>query len=192
MATNIQDPPNHSAPAKPKPNTIGVAPILPELARMENAEVFAKLKTSLDGLSLAAAEARLAEYGPNAVAMEKQRGWAWRLFRAARNLLVVLLAHPGRRLVRNGGFDRGHRHGADVDPWRGFAVCSGVASGCGGGKTQSDDQRDCGGRAGGPGKGDPAQRVGSRGYCEVVRRRHGPRGCAIGCIEGPLRSPSLR
>ncbi len=92
MTTNIQDPPNHSAPAKPKPNTIGVAPILLELARIENAEVFAKLKTSLDGLSLATAEARLAEYGPNAVAMEKQRGWAWRLVRAARNLLVVLLA----------------------------------------------------------------------------------------------------
>ena len=134
---------------------------------MENAEVFAKLKTSLDGLSLAAAEARLAEYGPNAVAMEKQLGWAWRLFRAARNLLVVLLAAPGRRLVRNGGFDRGHRHSADVNSWRGFAVCSGVARGCGGGQTQSDDQRDCDGLARRQPEGNPAQGICARGYGEA-------------------------
>jgi Mg2+-importing ATPase len=88
----IQEPQNHSAPAKPKPSSIGAAPILLELARLDNIEVFTKLKTSLNGLSLATAEARLAEYGPNAVAMEKRHGWVWRLFRAARNLLVVLLA----------------------------------------------------------------------------------------------------
>jgi len=92
MTANIQEPTLHPAQAKPKPNSISVAPILLELAGVENTDVFAKLKTSLNGLSLPVAAARLAEYGPNAVAMEKQGGWAWRLFKAVRNLLVVLLA----------------------------------------------------------------------------------------------------
>src|SRR3984893_8647563 len=92
MITKIQELPPLSAHAKSKPNAIGVSPILLDLACVENTDVFKKLKTSIDGLSLTAAKARLAEYGPNAVAMEKQRGWVLRLFKAARNLLVVLLA----------------------------------------------------------------------------------------------------
>src|SRR6185295_10124762 len=92
MTANIQEPPHHSEPAKPKSNSIGVAPILLELARLEKTDVFTKLKTSLNGLSQAAAEARMLEHGPNAVAMETQRGWLWRLFKATRNLLVILLA----------------------------------------------------------------------------------------------------
>src|ERR1700730_7538806 len=92
MTTTIPDPPPNKAQAKPKPNSISVAPILLELAGLEKTDVFAKLKTSLNGLSLPVAKARLAEYGPSAVAMEKQGGWAWRLFKAVRNLLVVLLA----------------------------------------------------------------------------------------------------
>jgi P-type Mg2+ transporter len=91
MITNIRELPHHGA-AKPKPNSIGVAPILLELASLEKTDVFTKLKTSLSGLSQAACEARMVEYGPNAVAMEKQRGWLWRLFKATRNLLVILLA----------------------------------------------------------------------------------------------------
>lgn len=92
MISNLQKPAHQRTTAKPKANSIGVSPILSELAYVENTDVFTKLKTSPDGLSRAAAEARMVEYGPNAVAIEKQRGWLWRLFKAARNLLVILLA----------------------------------------------------------------------------------------------------
>ena len=92
MISNLQKPPHQRTTAKPKANSIGVSPFLTELAYVENTDVFTKLKTSSDGLSRAVAEARMVEYGPNAVAMEKQRGWLWRLFKAARNLPVILLA----------------------------------------------------------------------------------------------------
>src|SRR4030088_855837 len=92
MISNLQKPPHQRTTAKPKANSIGVAPILTELAYLENTNIFAKLKTSSEGLSRAEAEKRLVEYGPNAVATEKQRGWLWRLFKATRNLLVILLA----------------------------------------------------------------------------------------------------
>ena len=92
MISNLQNPPHQNATAKSKAHSIGVSPILTELAHIEKADVFTKLKTSLDGLSRVDAEARRAEYGPNAVATEKQGGWLWRLFKASRNLLVILLA----------------------------------------------------------------------------------------------------
>jgi Mg2+-importing ATPase len=92
MISNLQRPPHQRSAAKPKTHSIGVAPILTELAHIEKADVFTKLKTSLEGLPGTEAEARRTEYGPNAVAMEKRGGWLWRLFKASRNLLVVLLA----------------------------------------------------------------------------------------------------
>jgi P-type Mg2+ transporter len=91
VISNLQKPAAKAA-AKLKSNSISVSPILTELAHCEHPEVFTKLQTSPEGLSRAVAEARMAEYGPNAVAMEKQRGWLWRLYKAARNLLVILLA----------------------------------------------------------------------------------------------------
>src|SRR3984957_3293269 len=91
MISDLQKPPSRTA-AKPKSNSISVSPILTELAHVEQTDVFAKLKTSQEGLSRAVAEARMLEYGPNAVAMEKRRGWLWRLYGAAKNLLVVLVA----------------------------------------------------------------------------------------------------
>ena len=92
MISNLQSPPHQRTAAKPKTHSIGVSPILTELAHIEKADVFKKLKTSLDGLSRTEAEARGIEYGPNAVAAEKRGGWLWRLFKASRNLLVILLA----------------------------------------------------------------------------------------------------
>jgi Mg2+-importing ATPase len=92
MISNLQSPQHQRTAAKPKAHSIGVSPILPELAHIEKADVFTKLKTSLEGLSHAEAEARRIEYGPNAVATEKRRGWLWRLLKASRNLLVILLA----------------------------------------------------------------------------------------------------
>src|SRR5260370_41236864 len=47
------------------------------------------------------------EYGPNAVAMEKQRGWLWRLFKATRNLLVILLAILATVSFATGDFSGG-------------------------------------------------------------------------------------
>jgi Cation transporter/ATPase, N-terminus len=89
MISNLQKPSHQRTTAKPKANPIGVSPILTELAYVENTDVFTKLKTSLDGLSRAVAEARKVEYGPNAVAIKKKRAWLWRVSKAARNLLVI-------------------------------------------------------------------------------------------------------
>ena len=75
MISNLQKAPRHRTTEKSVPKSIGVSPILTELAGVENADVFTKLKTSPDGLSQAVAEARIVEHGPNAVAIEKQRGW---------------------------------------------------------------------------------------------------------------------
>ena len=107
MISNLQKAPHQRKPAKPKGSSIGVSPILAELAYVEKTDVFMKLKTSSDGLSRAVAEARLVEYGPNAVAMEKQRGWLWRLFQAARNLLVILLAILATVSFATGDFSGG-------------------------------------------------------------------------------------
>ena len=54
-------------------------------------EVFARMKTVAEGLTEVEAASRLREVGPNVVVSEKHRGWAWRLFTAVRNPLVVLL-----------------------------------------------------------------------------------------------------
>src|ERR1700722_11568893 len=91
MISDLQKPPSRTA-AKPKSNSISVSPILTELAHVEPTDVFAKLKTSPEGLSRAAAEARMLEYGPNAVAMEKRRGWLWRLSGEGKDLFVHVLA----------------------------------------------------------------------------------------------------
>jgi P-type Mg2+ transporter len=91
MISNLQRPPHQRTAEKPKAHSIDVSPILTELAHIEKADVFTKLKTSPEGLSRAEAEARRIQYGPNAVATEKGGGWLWRLFKASRNLLVILL-----------------------------------------------------------------------------------------------------
>src|ERR1700746_3553136 len=92
MISNIQISPPPQPAAKPKAASIGVSPMLTESAYLEKSDVFTKFKTSPTGLTKAEAEERLIKHVPNAVAMEKQRGWLWRLFRATRNLLVILLA----------------------------------------------------------------------------------------------------
>src|SRR5271169_5360169 len=91
MISNLQRPPHQRTAAKPKAHSIDVSPILTELAHIEKTDVYTKLKTSPEGLSRAEAETRRIQYGPNAVATEKGGGWLWRLFKASRNLLVILL-----------------------------------------------------------------------------------------------------
>jgi len=62
-----------------------------DAAMQEISAVLQQLNTSPSGLSEAEAAARLAKYGPNEVAQEKQHGWLQRLWIASRNPLVILL-----------------------------------------------------------------------------------------------------
>src|SRR6201997_259631 len=107
MISNLQIPPDHQPRTKPRATSIAVSPILMESAYLEKGDVFTKMKTSPDGLTKTDAEERLIKHGPNAVAMEKQRGWLWRLFKAARNLLVILLAILATVSFATGDFSGG-------------------------------------------------------------------------------------
>jgi Mg2+-importing ATPase len=77
--------------AKPVGKSIRFSPILAEVSALEKGEVFLRLKTAPEGLSEDEAASRLAEIGPNVVAVSKHRGWPWRLLTAMRNPLVILL-----------------------------------------------------------------------------------------------------
>src|SRR5258708_24198257 len=108
MISNLQITHDHQRRTKPKAASIGVSPILTESAYLEKDDVFIKLKTSPGGLTKTEAEERLIKHGPNAVAMEKQRGWLWRLFKATRNLPVILLAIPATVSFPTGCFCGGN------------------------------------------------------------------------------------
>jgi Mg2+-importing ATPase len=107
MTSNPQISPDHQPRPKPKAAPIGVSPILTESAYLEKGDVFTKLKTLPGGLTKTDAEERLIKHGPNAVAPEKQRGWLWRLFKATRNLLVILLAILATVSFATGDFSGG-------------------------------------------------------------------------------------
>src|SRR6201998_4608438 len=107
MISNLQIPPDHQPRTKPKAASVGVSPILMESAYLEKGDVFSKMKTSPGGLTKIDAEERLIKHGPNAVALEQQRGWLWRLFKAARNLLVILLAILATVSFATGDFSGG-------------------------------------------------------------------------------------
>src|SRR5258708_24484280 len=83
MISSLQISPKHQPTAKLKAASMGVSPFLTESAYLENSEVLDKFKTSLRGLTKTEAEKRLIKHGPNAVALETQRGWLWRLFKAS-------------------------------------------------------------------------------------------------------------
>src|SRR5260221_2227058 len=108
MISNLQISPKHQPTAKPKAASIGVSPFLTESAYLENSEVLDKFKTSLRGLTKTEAEKRLIKHGPNAVALETQRGWLWRLFKGTRQLLVILFALLATVSLSTGEFSRGH------------------------------------------------------------------------------------
>jgi Mg2+-importing ATPase len=80
------------SPPKPADKSIRFAPILAEVAQLEEAEVFARMKTAPEGLSEDQAANRFAEAGPNVVGTGNHHGWPWRLLRAVRNPLVILLS----------------------------------------------------------------------------------------------------
>ena len=71
---------------------VHVAPLLVECAALPVAEVLQRLGTAPTGVSDAEAALRLRRDGPNTIAAERHTGWGWRLLRAARNPLVVLLS----------------------------------------------------------------------------------------------------
>jgi len=73
------------------PSNTRAADVAHEVALKESAEVLQSLGCSLSGLTEEEAARRLAEYGPNEVAREKQQNWLQRLYVAARNPLVILL-----------------------------------------------------------------------------------------------------
>ena len=73
-------------------HSIHFSPVLAEVALLEAGEVYARMRTTPEGLNEDEAAKRWAEVGPNVVAANNHRGWPWRLITAARNPLVVLLA----------------------------------------------------------------------------------------------------
>ena len=74
---------------KPK---IQVAEIVIESAAMDEASLFKRLGTSLEGLTVDEAAARLAQYGPNMLGKDQRAGLGKLLTRAIVNPLVILLA----------------------------------------------------------------------------------------------------
>src|SRR6185295_132785 len=78
--------------AKPADKAIHFSPILAEVGQLEKHEVFCRMQTSPEGLSESDAAKRWAEVGPNVVAANGDRGWPWRLLKAVRNPLVILLS----------------------------------------------------------------------------------------------------
>jgi P-type Mg2+ transporter len=70
---------------------IGFAAILGEVAALDSAEVYERMKSSPEGLTPQEAAQRWEQVGPNVVAAQSAGGWPWRLLRAVRNPLVILL-----------------------------------------------------------------------------------------------------
>jgi Mg2+-importing ATPase len=77
--------------ARPAGKAIRFSPILAEASLLQKSAVFSRMKSVPEGLSEDEAASRLAEVGPNVVAVSKHRGWLWRLLTAMRNPLVILL-----------------------------------------------------------------------------------------------------
>jgi Mg2+-importing ATPase len=71
---------------------IRVSPAVLEAAALDVPGVLERLATRPEGLTVAEAEARLDEHGPNLLARDRRPGFARLLWRAAINPLVVLLA----------------------------------------------------------------------------------------------------
>ncbi len=73
------------------PNNSHGSDLVSAAAIKEITDVLQAHGTSLNGLTEAEAEARLAQYGPNEVGQEKKHEWLHRLWTAVRNPLVILL-----------------------------------------------------------------------------------------------------
>ena len=77
--------------APKKLNAPRTGDLIHDAAGKEIAEVLQLLDTTSTGLTTAGAAERMEQFGPNEVGQEKRHDWAWRLWVAVRNPLVVLL-----------------------------------------------------------------------------------------------------
>ena len=68
-----------------------VSDLIRSAATHEAQQVLESLHSAASGLTEEDAAARLEEHGPNEVARERTHGWAYRLWVAVRNPLVILL-----------------------------------------------------------------------------------------------------
>jgi Mg2+-importing ATPase len=91
IAGDLARPPTAAPPVGPRRADVLVCAEMATAAHADVDAVLATLRSGRDGLSQSEAGRRLAEYGPNQVAQDKRVGWAWRLARAVRNPLVILL-----------------------------------------------------------------------------------------------------
>ena len=73
-------------------SAIRVSPLVLEIARLDTAGIYARLRTGAAGLSSPEAAARLVEHGPNVLARDQRPGFPRLLWRAVINPLVILLA----------------------------------------------------------------------------------------------------
>jgi Mg2+-importing ATPase len=71
---------------------IHVSQAVLDTAPLEPAEVYARLRTRAEGLTLAEAATRLAEHGPNVLAKDQRPSFLRLAWRSVRNPLIVLLA----------------------------------------------------------------------------------------------------
>ena len=78
--------------AHPGKAAIRVSPAVLDAAGLDVADLFERLETRATGLTVAEAEARLGEHGPNLLARDRRPGFARLLWRSVINPLVVLLA----------------------------------------------------------------------------------------------------
>jgi Mg2+-importing ATPase len=83
---------SETAPPKRKQSAMRMSDRFAQAGRQEPAEVLKVMDTQEDGLSPETAEARFAEFGPNACAEEKGRSAWLRLRKALANPLVILLS----------------------------------------------------------------------------------------------------
>ena len=85
--------PKHSlAPDQRKASAIRVSPIVEASAAIAAAQVYEKLNTRPEGLTVAEVQARLEQYGPNVLAKDQRPAIGRLLWRAVLNPLVLLLA----------------------------------------------------------------------------------------------------
>ena len=78
-----------------KSNGFQISKTLVDAAHADAATALTQLNTTSNGLNPQEVEARLAEYGPNAVAKEKRQTWLMRLWDNVKNPLVILLTLLG-------------------------------------------------------------------------------------------------
>ena len=79
-------------PPSTKSQNIRVSPAVLDASKKDSEQLLRDLRTSLNGLNQADAEARARTTGPNEIAQERQQHWFIRFLKLIRNPLVILLS----------------------------------------------------------------------------------------------------